>query len=72
MALGKSVVIESTNEGNLKTFGKMLGLQLTSAPFTTGAAYGDFAGFNVTLNGADFESFYIYDPTTNPLQVFTN
>jgi hypothetical protein len=72
LALGKTVGIWSTNEGNLKVFGKMLGMQMVTAPFTTGVAYGDFAGFNVTLSGADFESFYIYDDTTHPLQVFTN
>lgn len=71
LALGYVVVVLKTNDGLLKVFGKENGLQATQANYTSGAVFEDFAGFDVILSGAETASYRIYDPTTNPLPVFS-
>lgn len=72
LALTKTVWIAKTNDGNLKVVGKTNGVQLVTAPYTSGVQFGDFSGFNLTLSGAEKSTWYIYDETVNPLQIFTN
>lgn len=72
LALAFTVWIADCQDGTLKVFFKENGGQPNAIPYTSGVAYGDFAGFNVTVTGAETRSFRIYDDSLNAIPVFAN
>lgn len=69
LALVRSVWVAECNDGTTKVFFVTNGGQVTAADYTSGVAFGDFAGFNITISGAEPEPYHIFEGT---LPVFEN
>lgn len=70
LALGYTVWYAVCNDGTNKVFFKENGGQAITIPFTSGVAYGDFAGFTVTVQGAEDTPYRTYDDTLVEIPVF--
>lgn len=71
LALGYTVWVAECQDGTLKVFFDENGGQASAIPYTSGVAAGDFAGFNVTVTGAEDDPYRIYDDTVNALPIFS-
>ena len=69
LCLTKTVWMAVCNDGTNKVFFDELGGQVTAAPFTSGVAFGDFAGYDITITGASKRSFRAW---SGDLPVFEN
>ena len=61
LSLVRTIWVAKCNDGTTKVFFVTNGGMVTQAPYTSGVAFGDFAGMDITITGAEPEPYHIFE-----------
>lgn len=67
LVLGKFIAVAGTKAGTSYLLGKLNGLEASASTLNSGAAGGDFSGYNITLNSEEIEGAPVVTEDITPV-----